>query len=119
MSTITGWYYLHTNGELIFKRDSPGQDADIRESDFARALWAWTGERADAWSILVEALSIGANKDRIKELSEKWGCDDRDAENYAEYLGVIIREFDGKKRAYKKLITGNENNPMGTGETYL
>ena len=33
-----GWYYLHTNGDLIYKRELGGTAADIRESDFAKQL---------------------------------------------------------------------------------
>lgn len=88
MSKIIGWYYLHTNTELIFKRDSPGQDSDIRESDFAVALWAFDSQRTTAWNILVEALSLGANPRRIKELAELWDCDDRDAEQYANFMAA-------------------------------
>jgi hypothetical protein len=34
---IEGWYYLHTNGDLIYKRELGETAADIRESSFARA----------------------------------------------------------------------------------
>ena len=67
--SISGWYYLHTNGELIYKRDLDGTAADIRESDFARALWPMDPtDRESAWTILVEALALGANEERIAEL---------------------------------------------------
>lgn len=32
---LDGWYYMHKNGDLIYKRDTAGMAADIRESDFA------------------------------------------------------------------------------------
>jgi hypothetical protein len=37
--SIQGWYYLHTNGSLIYKRDFDGTVADFRDSDFVRAFW--------------------------------------------------------------------------------
>ena len=36
---IEGWYYLHENGDMIYKRELGGTDADIRESSFAKMLW--------------------------------------------------------------------------------
>ena len=72
---MEGWYYLHQNGELIYKQDLDGIEADIRESPFAVALWPCnTSNRAHAWRILVEGLAAGAHKDRIMELAQKWEC---------------------------------------------
>jgi hypothetical protein len=49
---LQGWYYLHTNGSLIYKRELGGTAADIRESDFARAMWPLDpADRAGAWRI--------------------------------------------------------------------
>ena len=92
-----GWYYLHTNGELIYKRELGGTAADIRESDFARGLWPCDpGDRELAWRIVVEALAAGANKARVLELAAKWQCDDEDAETYAERVGCNLF-MDGNK----------------------
>ncbi len=99
---ITGWYYLHENGDLIYKHDLPGTAADIRESDFAKALWPLDQEdRASAWRILVEALALGANKDRVLELAEKWGCDDEDAQHFADMLGIEL-DVDGTSQCAKQ-----------------
>lgn len=88
---IEGWYYLHENGELIYKRELGGTAADIRESDFARALWPVDPrDRAGAWDILVESLAAGANEDRVAELAAKWKCGNEDARIYAEHRGVTI-----------------------------
>lgn len=120
-------YYLHTNGDLIYKRDIDGsQAADIRESPFARGLWFIDLEdREDAWTLLVEALAAGANKERVQELAEKWGCDDEDAETYAKRLGFEVwlggdwycanrADFD-----VEKSLTDPEHHPLGTGDTAL
>jgi hypothetical protein len=115
---IHGWYYLHTNKQLIYK-NSPDAIDDIRESDFCESVWAWDYERHTAWGILVEALSLGADKDRIKELADKWGCTDIDADNYAAYLGIDIG-MDGAAHYARKRDFGNaQENPIGFGETYL
>lgn len=85
---IAGWYYLHTNGSLIYKRELGDTAADIRESDFARAMWPCDpGDREQAWTTLVEALALGADKTRIEELAVLWHCDDADADMYAERVG--------------------------------
>lgn len=94
--TTVGFYYLHTNGDLIYK---PGLDAaaDIRESDFARAMWPLDPQdRETAWAILIESDSLGADPKRIAELAEKWGCDDDDARHYADRLDITL-EMDGNK----------------------
>lgn len=89
--SIIGWYYLHTNGDLIYKREIGGTAADIRESDFARGLWPMDPEdRAGAWRICVEGLAAGANPARVKELASKWHCDEADAPNYAKHLNGDI-----------------------------
>jgi uncharacterized protein YqjF (DUF2071 family) len=36
--SINGWYYLHQNGELIYK-PSPDAIVDIRDSDLAVCSW--------------------------------------------------------------------------------
>ena len=83
--SIDGWYYLHKNGSLIYKRELGTTAADIRESPFARAMWPCDPEdREMGWSLLVEALALGADKERIKELAEKWHCTDEDGRVYAE-----------------------------------
>jgi hypothetical protein len=117
---IEGWYYLHTNGDLIYKRDFPGIEADIRESPFARALWPLdTHDRENAWTILVEALAAGVNPKRIDELSEKWACDDADAKTYIERLGLKL-SLDGNAWCVTKSDFGClATDPAGFGGTIL
>lgn len=115
---IQGWYYLHENKELIYK-NSPDAIIDIRDSDLCSAAWAWDGERPTAWQILVEALSLGANIERINQLAEKWGCTDLDSLNYANYLGILIGEDGNMKKATMKDFTNIQESPIGFGSTYL
>jgi len=81
---MDGYYYLHTNGELIFKKFRPEDD-----SPFVKKIWSIDITRREtAWLLLIEALAMGARKDRIKELADKWGCDDKDAQTFVEYALV-------------------------------
>lgn len=65
------WYYLHTNGELIHKRTWPGDD----NSPFVCRIWRCDPtSRENAWTIIVEALTLGANVARIRELAAHWNC---------------------------------------------
>jgi hypothetical protein len=88
---IQGYYYLHTNGDLIFKRDSDSIVADLRDSDFVRAFWPLdTMDRASAWAIVTEAGALGADPKRINELATLWKCDDADATHYADWLKIRL-----------------------------
>jgi hypothetical protein len=115
-----GWYYLHINGELIYKRELGGTAADIRESDFARALWPMNPEdRQGAWRILIESLASGANPVRVKDLAKKWHCDDKDAEIYAERVGIDWWADGGKWCATAKNFVNLAESPAGFGDTLL
>lgn len=117
--SIQGWYYLHTNGELIFK-PHPEAAADIRDSDFARHLWPMDpDDREGAWRILVEAHALGAQQPRIDELAAKWGCDDADADNYAHRVGVTIQRDGDAWCATGPGFQDVQASPAGFGETKL
>jgi len=117
---IQGWYYLHTNGDLIYKRELGGTAADIRESPFAKGLWPCDPEnRKNAWNILIEALSGGANKSRIKELSDKWHCDNNDAKIYADVVGCKIYKDGNQWCATRKDFINLQESPAGFGDTAL
>lgn len=72
---MNGYYYLHTNGNLIYKNayvvDS---DPDYFDSPFVKKWWRFDStERQNAWAIMLESLASGLNISRAKELSTKWG----------------------------------------------
>jgi hypothetical protein len=118
--SIIGWYYLHANGDLIYKRDLDGTVADIRESDFARALWPMDPEdRAGAWRILVEASALKANPERVKALAEKWGCTDEDAKHYADHIGIDLFMDGNAWAATRKDFINLQESPAGFGATCL
>lgn len=118
MSKIQGWYYLHENKELIYK-NNPDAIQDIRESDLCHSAWAWDGQRQTAWQILVESLSLGAKKERVKELSETWHCDNKDAEQYADYLGLQVGMDGNAYYARKSDFENLQESPAGFGDSYL
>jgi len=114
-------YYLHTNGELIFKREFGGETvAGIRESDFARGLWFFDPQdREGAWAILVEGLAAGANKDRVADLMGKWQCDNEDAKHFAERVGCLL-SMDGDQYCATRTDFDNlQESPAGFGHTAL
>ncbi len=71
---ILGYYYLHENSELIYKSDYPGIIDDFRESDLVKKWWVfYKGDKEQAELIIKEAQELGANKERVEQLAEKWG----------------------------------------------
>jgi len=117
---IDGWYYLHTNGDLIYKRELGGTAADIRESSFARGLWPFDHTaRECVWNILIEAGAAGANQKRIKELAVKWQCDDKDAIIYADFLGVKLSRDGNQQCATRIDFINLQESPAGFGDTNL
>lgn len=119
MSQISGWYYLHENGSLIYK-NNPDAIADIRDSDLCLSAWPISVEdRSTAWAFLVEAGSLGVDKQKINELIEKWKCNDEDAVHYAQYVGIDLGEDGNQKTAAKKDFINPQESPMGFGDTYL
>jgi hypothetical protein len=117
---IQGWYYLHQNGSLIYKRDLGGTAADIRESDFARAMWPFDpADREGAWRILIEASCLGVAPERIKQLAEQWHCTDEDAAVYADRVGCNLF-MDGDAWCATDLhFIDLQQSPAGFGPTAL
>jgi hypothetical protein len=118
--SLEGWYYLHTNGSMIYKRELGGTAADIRESDFARGLWPLDpSDREGAWRICIEGLAGGANPERIKELATLWHCTDDDARVYADRVGCNLF-MDGERWcATDRHFIDLQQSPAGFGETCL
>lgn len=117
---LVGWYYLHINGDLIYKPESGYTAADIRESDFARMLWPMDpSDRAGAWRTLIEALACGANKPRIDELAANWGCNDAGAIVYAERIGAKLKRDGNSWCATRSDFTNLQECPAGYGDTAL
>ena len=79
------YYYLHTNGDLIGKSPFGVEcDPNYFDSPFVKKVWEIDLEnRLDAWNFILEALSLGAGEDKVKELVEKW---DMTKEDCLEYI---------------------------------
>lgn len=117
---IEGYYYLHKNGDLIYKRNLEGTVADLRDSDLVRSFWKFDAtDRETAWNLLVEALSIGSNKERILELAKKWNCDNADGEVYADRIGAVIKQDGDKFCATRTDFNNLVECPAGFGDTVL
>ncbi len=117
---LEGWYYLHENGSLIYKRQLGGTAADIRESDFTKAIWPFVStDRAAAWRICVEGLALGAKPERVKQLAELWHCSDDDAYNYARHINAKI-SMDGTNWCATRMdFIDLQSSPAGFGESAL
>lgn len=90
------WYYLHTNGDLIHKNYLPDP------SDFTVKTWRLDLEdRCSAWNILLDALSLGADRERVKELAKKWRCT---AEDFTQFLSRNPIPMPGQDAQAKKFF---------------
>jgi len=117
---IEGYYYLHQNGDLIFKRELGDTVADLRESDFVRAFWPVDPEdREGAWRIVVEATALGARPDRVAGLAAQWGCNDQDACAYANRVGTRLRRDGDQWCATRRDFQNLQESPAGFGPSGL
>ncbi len=118
--SITGYYYLHINGELVYKTNHAYLVSDLRDSDFVKVLWPIDPtDRESAWTILVEALAAGANAARIQELAAKWQCDDSDALVYAGRAGAMVTRDGNAWCATRRDFVNLQESPAGFGSTAL
>lgn len=73
------YYYLHTNGQLIPRNPTVvDSDPDYFNSPFVKRFW-FVNDRLSSWRMVLEALALGANIERVKELAEKWKFDLEDS----------------------------------------
>lgn len=122
MSSNLHWYYLHTNGSLIHKTYiNQDQSTDFMESNFVRKYWLIDiTDRESAWTLLLEALSLGALVDRIRSLAIMWNCN---GEDLTLYLVNVKPSPEKTKQVYLYLEKILEVNPddylnwLGSTET--
>ena len=120
MSVLEGWYYLHVNGSLLFKQDMDGYPADFRDSDLVKAFWPLhANNREDAWRLLVEATALGVTPTRIAALAERWGCNDTDAQIYAQRVGCELFMDGDQWCATDRHFINLQESPSGFGTTAL
>ncbi len=115
---ITEYFSLNKDGSIA----SNDSSAVIDLRDDKDVLMIWPREdsgREWAWRFLIEAMTCGADKNKIIQIAEKWKCDDADAEIYAERIGVVLTIDELLKMAATKSFTNIQDSPCGFGETYL
>ncbi len=112
---IDGYYYLHTNGDLILRSTEP----EIEPGGFVVEVWPFFQSRNCAWVILVEALARGAKKDRVQELAEKWSCNDDDAQIFVNQVGLKVFRDGDKWCATFADFTNLQESQAGFGDTAL
>lgn len=119
MMERSGFYYLHTEGALIFKRFDEQRERDLIESPFVSCYWPFdSGNRAHAWQIVICATVAGVHPDRVRVLREMWGCAEEDADKFAEYLGITLGEDQGMMRAVRLATPmSDEKVIVGSGKT--
>ena len=74
-------YYLHQNGDLIGKNPIVVEgDSSYFDSPFVKKVWWIDTEKRDTlWTLILEALALGAKIDRIKEVAAINKCDRADS----------------------------------------
>ena len=108
---MSGYYYLHTNGDLIWKKFRPEDD-----STFVKKIWPIDlKDRLCAWNILIDAISMGARTERIKELAAKWQCTKEDFLIYLIEMHKKVDKISGQKakgadRFIEKILGYNADN---------
>lgn len=115
---MVGWYYLHENGDLIYKRFEP----EVEPGGFVRKVWKFDStNRFDAWRICIEALVLGARQDRIDELVLKWGLTDEDGKIFVDRSeGKLLLSRDGDRwRATFGDFVDLQKSQAGFGTTVL
>ena len=118
MADLIGYYYLHSEtGDLIFKRAGFPPDSS---SAFVKKVWLVNpSDRGNAWVIAVEALALGANKNRVNELAKKWGLTDADAGVFAERAKLkLFKDGDQWCAAFADFVNIQESQ-VGFGDTAL
>jgi len=118
---MKGYYYLHTNGSMIFKpKIVLDSDPLYFDSPFVKKYWFFDSEnRTYAWLICIEALSLGADKKRIFELKEKWGLTDEDAVEFATCMKLKIFKDGGQWCAAFFDFVDTQESQCGFGNTAL
>jgi len=115
------YYYLHANGDLIHKY-AVAVDADLSyfDSPFIKKVWKLdTESRGTAWVICVEALALGANRERIFELKEKWNLTDENGRVFAERTGLKLFVDGSKFCAAFADFENVQESQCGFGDTAL
>lgn len=91
--TVLGIYILTAAGELTYHLLPPTKSEVVK---------AWTidgDDRFDFWKVVVEAQALGANPERIDELTRKWDLTDEDGRLFADRMGIVTYQDIGGEGA--------------------
>lgn len=116
---IEGHYYLHENGDLIYKRFlGPENLPEVEPGGFVRKVWdVDPSRRQTAWFIVIEASALGARPEMLEKLREKWGLTDGDAEEFAKRTGFKLwKDGDQFCAAFHDFVNIQESQ-VGFGKT--
>lgn len=98
MKNPIGYYYLHTNGTLIYKPYIDDMQVnDFTESPFCKKYWTmYDNSRMTVWNILIDAAVNGASIQHILDKAEKFKCDNDDALIYADKsdISLSVHKYD-------------------------
>lgn len=110
------YYYLHENGDLIYKNPKAYSTEDFEESPFVKIYWIIDLEnRLDAYHMLISASICGAKQDRIDDLKKKWGITDKDTQVYCDYVNIVYKETENGWIVYGGGLTKGEIKIYGRG----
>ncbi|SPA17212.1 hypothetical protein [Cupriavidus taiwanensis] len=92
---VDGFFYLHREGDLLFKRNLPHVEDDLRRAEFVLAFWPvdWHN-RETQWRMLIEAMAGGAQHERVMELARHWLLTNDDAQEYARRISVELDYYE-------------------------
>ncbi|KKL84627.1 hypothetical protein LCGC14_1962840 [marine sediment metagenome] len=119
VNKLDGYYYLHENGDLIYKRYLDAEQViDFENSPFVKKYWLMdTNNRANAWFIAIEAAAFGARKSRIADLVEKWKLTDEDAQTFVKVTDLkLTKEGDQWMATFDDFVNLQESQ-AGFGST--
>jgi hypothetical protein len=110
---IVGYYYLHTDGSVLWKPIAPGLIEDFENSDLVRCYWPCDpSDRRGAYRILIEATALGADPQRLANLARQWLCSNDDVREYARREGIELVTVAGQYVASLPGFVGRADSPL-------
>lgn len=95
---------LHADGGILITSHDP---YGMTGGAFSRQIWTLRPtDRATAWKCLLEALALGCDLDRAKQLAEQWGCTPRDLVEYMLRTRLPSRQLQDGVQRYLADIAG-------------
>jgi hypothetical protein len=119
---MDGWFYLLPNGLLRYTTDEPNgiKGALLGSVVSPKVVKCWKFDQQDRqaiWSLLIEALACGADRDFIGTMANRAHCDNHDALHYARKIGCLVHKEGQFYRATRK--SDAVTSPVGYGATAI